>query len=270
MRILFLLLALGISAGAFGQAAHITFLTEKVYRNPGGSTDQFASDKEATSFTSQGKGAPVYIKLDFKEIAPIKAKDKLMLWVAERTSGGENYAYSQEMRVPKKTGSVEIKSTFMPGEYVARLYDKDNESDVYGSANFSVADGGAPDYKNNSTMVACASVNDDWNPVGETKKIKTGTCVSFLYKASKSLPPIKNYFMVWAIRKVSANGEEEYVNDLLQNAGDDGWRFLATDNLCEFRTAGKYRVYILEKSESDALHGVVGHNYFGKMELMVE
>lgn len=269
MRTLFLLVTLGITTGAFGQVATISFLTERVYRNPGGSTDQFASDKEATSFTSTGKGAAVYIKINFTDIASIKAKDKLMLWVAQKTSGSESYVYSSEMRIPKKNGFIEIKSTFMPGEYVARVYDKDNEGDVYGTSSFTVVDGGKPDYKNNSTMVACTLVNDDWEPVGETKKIKAGSCIQFLYKASKSMPKITNYFMTWCIRKVGPNGDE-YVNDLLQNAGDGGWRYLSTDNVCEFSKPGKYHIYITDKSTADAMHGDIGEQYFGKMELTVE
>jgi hypothetical protein len=269
MRTFFLLLALGITTGAFGQTGKITFLNEREFKSAVGSS-RFEPDQETASFTSKGSGAIVYIRAGFTDINGIRAKDKLMLWVAKKSGADEEYAYSQELRIPQKAGHTEFRTNFTPGEYIARIYDKDNESDVYVASSFTVIDGGKPDYKNNSTMAACASVNDDWNPVGETKKIKAGSCIQILYKASKSLPVIKNYFMVWAIRKVAPNGDEEYVNDLLQTAGDDGWRYLAAENVCEFKTPGKYRVYILEKSESDALHGVVAQNYYGKMELIVE
>jgi hypothetical protein len=160
----------------------------------------------------------------------------------------------------------------MPGEYVTRIYDKDNESDIYASGTFTVGAVSKSDYRSNSTFVACKSVNDDWEAVGETKKIAAGSCIQFLYKASKSMPPIKNYFVVWAIRKVKSDGSLEYVNDLLQNVGDNGWRYCATNDVCEFSKPGTYRVYLVTKENSDSMHGDISDNaeYFGKMEFTVE
>ncbi len=255
------------SLAAIAQPVTITFLNEKKFKSSSNEW-QFDADKEATSFTPDAAASSaVYIRMNFTDPKAITAKYRLSLVVYKQTSGGEEYAYSQELGIPKKPGFVMLKSNFTEGKYVARVIDKEHESTVYGTANFSVSAATTPDYKHNNTFVACKSVNDDWNAVGETKKISAGSCIQFLYKAKDK---INHYFVVWAIRYIKNDGGEEYVNDLLQNVGDDPWRYVATNDVCEFSKAGKYRVYLLDKAESDSMHGSIGDTYFGKMEFMVE
>ncbi len=248
------------------QPMALTFLNEREYKSAMGDP-QFEAGSEATTFTPKGNVAPVYFDIKFKDPAKITVKDKLQMSVFLVKNGAEEYAYQQEFGVPKKVGKIQFHSNFPPGEYVARVFDKDNEKDVFASGTFKVTAATTPDYKNNCTFVTCKSVDDNWNPIGETKKIKAGECTQFLYKAKDK---INNYAMVWAIRRVKPNGDEEYVNDLLQMLDGNPWRFVATDNVCEFSTPGKYRVYLIEKNESDALHGGTISSYFGKMEFAVE
>jgi hypothetical protein len=189
----------------------------------------------------------------------------------KKTAGGEEFAFEQSMKIPNKSGKLNIKSNFSPGEYIARLVDKDNTSDVYGTGDFEVraANANSRDYKNNSKFYACKSVNNDWNPVGETTTIKAGSCIQFLYKADKSQDKITHYFMYWSIRRIKADGSEDYINDLQQNAGDDPWRYLGSGDVCEFSKPGMYRIYLFDKETLDSHHGT-SEEYYGKIELMVQ
>ena len=270
MSKLFIILTLIFAGKIIAQPVTITFYTEKHWTSSSG-TEQYDFDKPATSFIPGTNTAPVYIGLEFINPTAITAKDRLMLGVYKKKGEAEEYAYSQEMGIPKKKQGLKVKSNFTPGEYVARIYDKDNESSVFGTASFSVGTASLPDYKHNNTFVACASVNDDWNPVGEKKSIKAGSCTSFLYKASKSQPVITHYAMIWSIRRIKTDGSEDYVNDLQQmvEGGEKGWRFLSTDNVCEFSKPGTYRIYLFDKETSDSHHGV-SDEYYGMMEFKVE
>ena len=128
MKFVLLFLFLLISAASIAQPVKISFYNEKQFKSAMGTT-QYDADKIATSFTPVGNTAPVYIEVQFLDPKAVTAKDRLMLWVYKKTSGGEEYAYQLEIPgVPKKAGSLpKIKSNFTTGEYVARLVDKDDE-----------------------------------------------------------------------------------------------------------------------------------------------
>jgi hypothetical protein len=268
MATFYLILFLFITGTSLAQTADITFFTERSFKRASG-TLEYAPDKQATEFTPVGNIAPIYLFVEYKDISKITARDRLELRVMKKTSDGEEYAYHHDTYVPKKPGTINIRSNFTEGEYIARLIDKDHEDNIFATATFRVGAATTPDYKHNSTFVACTSVNDDWSPVGETKSIQAGSCIQFLFKASRSLPTITHDFVMWAIRRVNGT-EEEYVTDLQQTMGTEPWRFVSTDNVCEFTKPGKYRIYLISKSTLDALHGTVGNDYFGMMELIAK
>ena len=170
MKKILLFLSLFIVSNSFAQAVNITFYNEKEFKSKSGEP-QFDADKETTIFTPKGNAAPVYISLDFTDPSAIKAKYRIELQVMKKKGDAEEYAFSQEMGIPKKKGGGKIKSNFPPGDYIARVVDKENDKDIYGSATFTVGAVNKPDYKNNCTFVACKSVDYDWNAVGETKTI---------------------------------------------------------------------------------------------------
>lgn len=123
--------------------------------------------------TTGAMGAPVYFEINFTDVSTIKAKHRLELQVYKKTGDNEEYAYSLEMGIPKAAGKIARYSTFTAGEYVARVVDKDNNSDVYGNTTFTVKQGAVADYKNNSTFVFCKKVDDNWNPVEpKTKSVR--------------------------------------------------------------------------------------------------
>lgn len=223
--------------------------------------------KPMTSFQQKETGgARVYFVIDVANFSAIKAKYRLELQVYKQKDGNEEYAYSYEMGIPQKNGQLWVFSDFTEGQYVARFVNKDDNSDVYATTNFTVGASAIPDYKHNSTFVFCKSVDDNWNPVNPVTKIQAGSCIQFLYKAKDK---IHDYFMMWCIRRIKADGSEEYVNDLQQDAGQDPYRFLATDDMCYFSQPGKYRVYLMSKNEYDSQHGV-SENYFGMAEITVQ
>lgn len=266
-KILFLHVCILISISAVSQAARISTYDEKEWKSASGTLQRDAG-KPATSFSQAGNGgARVYFLIEIINVAAIKAKYRMELQVMKKKDGVEEYAYAMETYVPTKAGKVPfISSTFGEGSYVARLINKDNDKEIYAESNFSVAGMEKPNYKKNSTFVFCKSVDDGWNPVGVVKSIKAGSCIQFLYKAKDK---IHHTFMIWKIVRLKTDGTEEYVNELQQNAGDDPYRFLATDNVCEFSKPGKYRVYLYDKNTYDSHHGTA-EEYYGSGELIVE
>lgn len=265
-KYLFFVFVLGILNHSLAQAVKLaTYDAAQTMKD--GRVIEEKPGKTVTAFQQKETGgARVYFVIDITNFSSIKAKYRLELQVYKQKEGNEEYAYSYEFMIPKDNGRVWVYSDFTEGNYVARFLNKDDNSDIYATANFTVGASAIPDYKNNSTFVFCKSVDDNWNPVGQTTKIKAGDCIQFLYKAKDK---IHDYFMEWEIVRLKADGTEEYVNDLLQNAGDEPYRYLATDNVCEFSTPGKYRVYLMSKNEYDSHHGV-SDNYYGMAELIVQ
>ena len=249
------------------QTAKITTYNDKETKTSSGATAHEASIPMTNLSQTGSGGAKVYFLIEIINVKAITAKYRIMLMVNKKKDGNEEYAYSYELKVPSQNGKVPfIYADFMQGDYVARLVNKDNDKEVYAVNTFSIAGMAKPDYKSNSTFVFCKSVDDNWNAVGAVPKIKKGDCISFCTK-----PKNKMYesVMMWVIMRVKNNGTEEYVNDLQQDAGNDPYRFLATDNVCEFSAPGKYRIYLFDKTTYDTHHGI-SNEYYGKGDLTVE
>lgn len=239
--------------------------------------------KAATSFEIQpGSNNPVqvvYFNLQIVDPKKITARYKVTLQVLQISpEGDESYAWhmdipfvDRELKVNKQA----VYSNFREGQYKVLIFDNDNENTVFYTGNFSVTSSKAVtsvDYKQNSKFVICKYVDDNWNPVGETKNLKAGECCQFLYKAKDKI--YVDNFMIWGIYLVKPDSSLEFVNELQQavsNEGGEGYRFLATDNVCEFSKKGKYRIYLVEKAEWDSHHGdAESCKYFGKTEFTVQ
>lgn len=259
-------------------AAKITCIDyDKYYERLYACKTKSQADKIPTSikFTiSSGKNmARVIFKFDILNYTQMKKNGMLYFIVYKVTEGKENYAYDYSIPVPSKNGFVYVFSDFTEGSYKCYLRDKDNESTVYATANYAVggnsttttqmSSGG----KSGATLDICKTVDDNWNPVGKTSKIKAGTCVQFLFKGKeKSM----NDFMMWVVEKQGDDGNYWPFYDLLQRFdNNEGWRFVSTDDICMFTSPGKYKVYFMQKDEFDSHHGA-SENYWAMTELTVE
>jgi hypothetical protein len=114
----------------------------------------------------------------------------------------------------------------------------------------------------------CRSVDDNWKAVGETNKIKAGTCITFFFESQEK---IKNPgTMRWKIYKLGADGKEVFVNQKDQTLTLAEWRRMYYEEYDEFKSKGKYRIYIGIRNESEAYYGVIDKDYFAKADLVVE
>ena len=249
------------------QAIRITTYNAKYSKSEGGITQHDRGVLASTIAEEEFGGAYVYFNIDVLNYKAIKAKYRLEIVVMEVKDGKEIPNYHNDMFVPNKNGWQYLFSQFTAGIYNVSIRDKDNPADVYNKVTFTVTGKPKPDYKHNSTLVACTSVDDNWNPVGQTTKFKAGQCMNFLYKAKDRMSYIT---MLWNVVRVKADGTEEYVTHLIQGAGNKPFRWLATtEGICMFNTAGKYRIYLYEKESWDNRHDG-DSQYVGKAEFTVE
>lgn len=257
------------AAVLFGQAQAIKLTTynAKYSKTEGGITQHERGVPATTIAEQEFAGAHVYFNVDVLNYKAIKAKYRLEVVVMEVKDGKESPNYHNDMFIPTKNGWLYLTSEFTAGTYNVRIRDKDNPDDIYSKVDFTVTGKPKIDYKNNSTLVVCKSVDDNWNPVGLSTKFKAGECVNFLYKAKDRM----NYLtMLWNVVKVKDDGTEEYVTHLDQGAGNKPFRWLATtEGICMFNTPGKYRVYLFEKSKWDNRHDE-DSEYVGKAEFTIE
>lgn len=246
-----------------------------------GKSVQHAIGNPATTIAAKPSGTSIYGVVYFKffttNAAKIKAKNTLKLQVNKfNDDGTDTYYWYND--VPMSRMQSSIYSNFIPGKYKIMLTNAENESDIYYTGEFTVtgtdnkASSKLPDYKNNNTFVICKKVDDNWNPIGSTKTLKSGDCFQMLYKAKDKM--YVDNFMVWTIFMVKPDNSLEYIDEWqmqVGSTGGQGYRFLSTDDICRSLNTGKYRAYLIEKSEWDAHHGdAEATNYFGKTEFSVK
>ena len=269
MKRITLVLLLSITAYCCdAQAIKLSTWNAKYSKSEGGIAQQEWGGPAATNFTEQEFGGVyVYVKVDFVNSKAIKAKNHLQVIITEVKDGKESVNYLKDMFVPTKNGWVFVYSQFTAGTYNVRIQDQDNEADVYSRTTFTVTGRPKPDYKHNSTLVVCKSVDDNWNPVGLAKSFKVGECMNFLYKAKDRM----NYgVLIWNVARVKEDGTEEYVTHLSQNGGFKPFRWLATtEGVCVFDKPGKYRVYLFDKNDYENRHDE-DSPYIGKGEFTVQ
>jgi hypothetical protein len=251
LTLLFLILALRSVAGPVTITTHVDKNGE-----PGVAT---------TEFTTDGIVARVFITLTIVDHTQVKAASGCDLQVKMVTAEGEQYAYNQQTIVPAQNGSFWVSTTLREGNYVARYVDKDDAGTVFTEMRFVVKPKPMPDYRNNSTITFCTSVDDNWKAIGARTTWKTGECIHLYFQSTLLVDPL---YHTWSIRRLSADGTEILVRDLNQGAGGQAFRKLATDDVCEFGEPGTYRVYLfgqddLERNGDKAV-------YLSKGELTVQ
>ncbi|MEP6676614.1 MAG: hypothetical protein ABJA78_15740 [Ferruginibacter sp.] len=252
------------------QAMKVTTYTSKKVANYGGQTFGHEVGVPASVIPQdEFGGAIVYWKLDVMNFKAIKAKYRLDMKVMQVVEGQETISYKLETFIPTKNGYTFAYSQFKEGTYNIYVTDQDNPEDIYCKTTFTVPAIPKPDYKHNSTLVVCKSVDDNWNPVGATTKIKAGECMNFLFKAKDRVPGM---VMIWNVVKVNKDGNEEYVNALDQGTTGKPFRYLATtEGVCSFNSPGKYRVYIFIKDDYDTgIQRGEDSKYMQKTEITVE
>lgn len=214
-------------------------------------------------------GAVVYWKINIVNYKAIKAKYRLDLKVMQVKDGKESISYKHDLFIPTKNGSADMFSEFTEGTYIIYISDQDHPEDVYSKTTFVVPPQPKPDYKHNSTLVVCKSVDDNWNPIGQTTKVKAGECMNFLYKAKDK---VGYSVMIWNVVRVNEEGNEDYVTHLSQGTTGKPFRWLATDQgICVFDKPGKYYVYLFQKDTYDTQIKRTEENsdYIGKTEITV-
>ncbi|MBL0145019.1 MAG: hypothetical protein IPP48_03900 [Chitinophagaceae bacterium] len=74
-----------------------------------------------------------------------------------------------------------------------------------------------PYERKNFKIWTCKSIDDNWKAIGQTTKIKAGSCINLFFESTQK---IKNLGMMrWGIFKVEADGKETYINQK-----DQGYR----------------------------------------------
>ena len=154
------------------------------------------------------------------------------------------------------------------------------------AAHFNLAAVAHPKYTPNATKVSnvadgftydrtkfkiwtCKSLDDNWKAIGQTNKIKAGSCINLYFESQVKIKNLGD--MRWGIFKVEADGKEIYVNQLDQGVGQlTEWRKLTYEECNAFALKGNYRIYISTKDDADAYFGVNNKNYFAKADLTVE
>jgi hypothetical protein len=253
------------------QAIKVTTYNSKVSPNKYTNTMGHEMGTPASVITQKEfGGAWVYWKVDILNYKAIKAKYRLDIKVMQVKDGQESLSYKNEMYIPTKNGWQFLFSEFTEGTYNIYVRDQDNPEDVYSKATFTVPAIVKPDYKHNSTLVVCKSIDDSWNAVGATEKVKAGECMNFLYKAKDK---IQGTVLTWNVVKINADGNEDYITHLIQGTQGKPFRYLGTnDGVCVFTTPGKYRVYLFERDNYDTQinRNENNSNYLGRTEITVE
>jgi hypothetical protein len=233
------------------QAIKLTTYNAKYITNAYGTITNSEIGTPATTISQPElkTGATVYWRITVANFKAIKAKYRLDLHVMQVKDGKEELSYKHDLFIPTQNGWADMFSEFGEGTYNIYIRDQDNPEDVYSKATFTVLPKPKIDYKHNSTLQVCQTVDDNWNAVGATKTIKAGECVNFLFKAKDK---VAYSVMAWNVTKVNAEGNEDYVTVLDQGTQGKPFRYLATEGgVCVFTTPGKYRIYLFEKDKID-------------------
>jgi hypothetical protein len=204
-------------------------------------------------------------------------KNKVHLAVTTLDKGNELNIHDWFWPPLTKSQVLSTDCHFPAGDYTISLVDNDNPGIIFAQRKITVkpnqaklanGDNGFPYNRSKFKIYTCTSIDDNWKPIGQTSKIKAGTCINLFFESQDKL---KNLGMMrWGIYRVEADGKETYVNQKDQGVQLAEWRRLSYEECDEFTTKGKYRIYICTKDDADAYFGVNNKNYFAKVDLLVE
>jgi len=236
--------------------------------------------KELTSFmVPAGENTlRLYVQTNVADFKKMKVQKKLHLIVKTTDKGNEEIIHDWVWPPLTKNQVLSTNCYFPAGDYTITLVDNDNPEIVFAKRSIivkpnaakvsNVADG-FPYDRTKFKIWTCKSVDDNWKAIGQTNKIKAGSCINLFFESQNKL---KNFgSMRWGIFKIEADGRETFVNQLDQGIGDlSEWRKLTYEECNAFATKGKYRIYISTKDDADAFYAVNTKNYFAKADLTVE
>ncbi len=238
--------------------------------------------KELNTFTvpNTERTLRMFVQINITDFTKVKVKNKLHLIVKTIDNGNELIIHDWVWNALTKNQTLKTDCYFPTGDYTISLVDNDNPQKIFITRKISVMqnanladkpknDEGFPFNRTHFKIWTCRSVDDNWKAIGQTNKIKAGTCINLFFESTDKL---KNFgSMRWGIFKIKQDGTEEYVNQIDQGIGQlELWRKLTYEECNAFTTAGKYRIYISTKDDADAYFAVNNKNYFAKVDLIVE
>lgn len=236
--------------------------------------------KELTSFTvPTGENTlRMYVQTNVADYKKMKVQNKLHLIVKTTDKGNELIIHDWVWPPLAKNQMLTTNCYFPAGDYTISIIDYDKPEIVFASRSITVKPNAAkvsnvvdgfPYDRSKFKIWTCKSVDDNWKAIGQTSKIKAGSCINLYFESTIK---IKNKgSMVWGIYKIKADGTEEYVNQLDQGIGAlDEWRRLTYEECNAFATKGNYRIYISAKDDADTYYAVNNKNYYANVDLKVE
>ncbi|MBP6430758.1 MAG: hypothetical protein KA319_03245 [Ferruginibacter sp.] len=235
--------------------------------------------KEYTSFkVPTGENAlRVYIQTNVTDFKKLKVNKRLGIKVFTIDKGNELIIHDWGWYPLTKNQLLSTNCYLPAGEITIALIDAEHPETVFAFRKITVqpnqakvqnTESGFPYERKNFKIWTCKSIDDNWKAIGQTTKIKAGSCINLFFESTQK---IKNLGMMrWGIFKVEADGKETYINQKDQGVSLAEWRRLSYEECDEFKTLGKYRIYISTKDDADAYFGVNNKNYFAKADLIVE
>lgn len=195
-----------------------------------------------------------------------------------RKIGAENeFIWEQSFNLNGKavntTAGLEV-TLSESGDYIARVYDEDDESNIRATAKFTVTQSEntsslLSEGIGNGSLVFCDYVNDDWKAVKPVTKIHAGECINFFLTMKKNIPELDH--LSWQAYKIKADGTDDYyVDEVIQTVQNTNVKYVATeDKVCLFSEKGRYRIY------AQSWIGTSNHpgnlkDYYAKAELTVD
>ncbi|HOZ52911.1 MAG TPA: hypothetical protein PLU17_13690 [Chitinophagaceae bacterium] len=221
----------------------------------------------------------MYIQIPISDFTKIVVKNKLQLLVTMMDRGNQIELHTWGWNALKKNQVLTTDSYFPAGEITLSLVDADHPATVFATRKINVTqqenklsqdNSSFPYNRNHFKIWTCKSIDDNWKPIDIVSTIKVGECVQLFFESTDK---IKNQgSMRWGIFKLKADGTEEFVNQKDQGCGDNlpEFRRMSYEECDEFRSPGKYRIYISTKDDADAYFGVNNKNYFAKVDLIVQ
>lgn len=213
---------------------------------------------------------------DYKKLAVAKG---LHLMVRSADKSDDRNFFDWYWKPLTKNAPIYANYAFAPGSYIVNLVDNDHPEKVFATRSItvkpsetSVANAGTDGFRYNRShfkIWTCKSVDETaWKPIGQTTKIKAGSCVTLFFD---SMDKLKNEgSMRWGIYRIGADGSENVVSQKDQAVDWEKWSKLYHEECEDFTIPGKYRIYVATKYDSDTHSNVNGDHYFAKADLEVE
>ena len=257
----------------------IVSVTNTIYQ--GGYADKvYGKELNAFKVPDDANFVKMSVEVRIKDYKPYATK--LLNLLVTNTKTNETLFTTYWYRLFSDT-TLRVVGQFPPGEYYIRLIENKDEKNIIAKRTINVegkiakANGGREivryngyDYDVNKFKIwVCKDVDEvNWKPIGVTTKINTGGCIIFFFESPEK---IKNPGTLrWKLYRVGPDGKEVFVNQRDQTPKMEEFRRIYYEECGEFNTAGKYKIYLEIRNESEAYYGVLNSNYFASGEINVQ